>query len=324
MSFRNSIVNTQDVIDPSRTITLRNAFANSIKTRFGVFKKNLVDVLVTDDVFGLVGNRRPGQGAFAFPNSSAKVTAFMKWIDEQIINDILQVTQIEQVIVSTNATWMNPYIHDAYKKGVIKARTQLIHTPAEVNEELDLSVNKKPKSKIKRPPTLSRTGGVEASLMLPTHLERLSMLYSRTFSELKGVTDTMSQLISRILAEGLINGVSPKILAKQIHQVITGTGEDLSLVDSLGRFIPSQVRAQMIARTEIIRAHAEAQLTEFESWGVFGVVAKAEILTTKDQRTCPKCSRLEKSVMTIEEARGTIPVHPLCRCIWIPFIEIEK
>jgi SPP1 gp7 family putative phage head morphogenesis protein len=305
-------------LDPSRTITLRNAFSKAMRSRFRSFTGTLVEVIVDDNVFGVKVNRKPGQGAFAFPNSAEKITAFMRWFEELIINEILQITQVEQVTTSVNSMWMNPFIQDAYKKGIMKARTQLIHPVVNVNSKL--SVNAKP-PRAKKVPPLSQTGGVDASLTIPAHMERLSMLYSRTFSELKGVTAAMSQMVSRILAEGLINGTSPTTLAKQIVQAVSGLGEDLSLIDSLGRFIPAEVRAEMIARTEIIRAHAEAQLTEFENWGVYGVVAKAEIQTTKDQRTCPKCSRLEKAVMTIEEARGVIPVHPLCRCIWIPFIE---
>jgi len=310
----------KQAIDPSRTSALRNAFAKASRKRFQQLLKTLNEVVIEDDAFGLVANKRPGPRAFAFPRTADKVAAFMKWFREQVIDDILQVTQIERVGESVENAWTNPFIRDAYKRGIQKARVQIIKGENSVS---GLNVNARaPRIRSrKRTPTIKETGGVDVSLLNPLHEERLNILYSRTFTELKGVTDAMEQHIARVLSEGIANGVGPKELARHMVRVVSGGGGTLSTTDSLGRFIPATRRAEMIARTEIIRAHAEAQLTEFQAWGVHGVVAKAEILTTKDERTCPRCLRLEKQVFTIDEARGVIPVHVMCRCIWVPFIE---
>lgn len=306
--------------DPSRTIALRNAFSRAMKRKFLTFLKTVIEVVDEDNVFGLVVNRKPGQGAFAFPATADKVGIFMKWLQEQIQNEILQVTQIETVGSSVTAAWTNSFILAAYKRGIIRARIQLIQAQSTLPL---INTNRKPKRKRTVLP-LSQTGGVEAALSTPVHAERLSMLYSRTFIELKGVTESMSNLIAKALANGLMSGMTEKELAKHIVRVVSGGGGTLGMTDSLGRFIPATRRAEMIARTEIIRAHAEAQLTEFSNWGVNGVVGKAEILTTKDERTCPKCLRLEKQVFTIDEARGIIPVHTMCRCVWVPFLGDSK
>jgi hypothetical protein len=73
-----------------------------------------------------------------------------------------------------------------------------------------------------------------------------------------------------------------------------------------------------LARTEIIHAHAEGQLDAFELLKVEGVQVLAEWSTAGDEIVCELCSDLEGVVMTIKEARGSLPRHPNCRCAWVP------
>jgi hypothetical protein len=42
------------------------------------------------------------------------------------------------------------------------------------------------------------------------------------------------------------------------------------------------------------------------------------ILTAGDDRVCDECDSLEGLTFTIEEARRLIPVHPNCRCVFVP------
>lgn len=322
MNLIKSIV-LNKAIDPSQTTMLREAFVRAMRMRFNKLRKLIYEVIVDDDVFGMSDNvtgfsamerdnqqrenrskgiyinKKPGPGAFRFTRSGDKVAAFMKWLQEQVQDDILQVTQIAQVGSAVDAAWTNIYIQDSYKRGIMRARTQLKGVA----------------------PPIGLTGGVEASLMNPFHIDRLGLLFTRVFNELKGITDAMDQQISRVLSQAMADGVGPRAIARRLNQVITGMGKDLSMTDSLGRFIPAQRRAETLARTEIIRAHAEAQLQEFENWGVAGVTAKAEFVTAGDGRVCEKCASLAGQIRTIKQAHGIIPVHPGCRCIWIPYIE---
>jgi len=79
-----------------------------------------------------------------------------------------------------------------------------------------------------------------------------------------------------------------------------------------------QSRALTIARTEIIRAHAEGQLDTFEKLKVEKLGVMAEWSTAGDDRVCGLCSDLEGVVITVREARGIIPRHPNCRCTYVP------
>ncbi len=121
-----------------------------------------------------------------------------------------------------------------------------------------------------------------------------------------------------MLAQGMADGLGPRQLARNLTRTISGPVGDLGITDTLGRFIPAERRAVILARSEIIRAHAQAQLQEFENWGVAGVTAAAEFRTAGDTRVCPLCAPIDGRVYTIEQARNIIPVHPQCRCAWLP------
>jgi SPP1 gp7 family putative phage head morphogenesis protein len=301
--------------DPTQTTVLRNTFVRDSNKRFNLLARTITEAIVQDDVFGLRddGVRRinrnkltvmqsPGPRAFDFPRSSDKIAAFMDWLHRQVENDILQVADITRVGDSVENAWTNVYIESSYRRGVTSARNQLVRGGFDV-------------------PPLSQTGGILASMSAPFHVDRLGLLFTRTFSELRGITAAMEQQIGRVLTQGIADGLGPSTLARQLVAVIKGGGADLGLTDTLGRFIPARRRAQILARTEIIRAHAEATLQEFESWGVQGVVVKAEWITAGDNRVCQRCADLEGSVFTIAQAQGMIPLHAQCRCAWLPFID---
>jgi SPP1 gp7 family putative phage head morphogenesis protein len=96
---------------------------------------------------------------------------------------------------------------------------------------------------------------------------------------------------------------------------------DLGITDTLGRFIPAQRRAEMLARTEIIRAHHLATIQEYRNWGVLGIYVKGEWKTAGDDRVCSQCASLEGNIYTLDEIESMIPLHPNCRCIALPYIE---
>jgi SPP1 gp7 family putative phage head morphogenesis protein len=80
------------------------------------------------------------------------------------------------------------------------------------------------------------------------------------------------------------------------------------------------VRGELLARTEIIRAHAEATLNRYQEFGVEGVTGDVELQTSEDDKVCELCKGLVGKVFTIEEARGVLPLHPNDRCAWKPVI----
>jgi hypothetical protein len=125
-------------------------------------------------------------------------------------------------------------------------------------------------------------------------VESVKLLAGRTFAELEDVNAQMAARMSRILATGLVTNSTPEEIADELVKETTL---------ELGR-------AQMIARTELIRAHAEGQLTAMEHMGIETVNAAVEWDTADDGHVCNKCSPLSGLVLKIEEARGMLPRHP--------------
>jgi SPP1 gp7 family putative phage head morphogenesis protein len=291
--------------DPTRTTVLRNAFARDMRIRFNELIQVIVKAVFTQDCFGL--NRvqvfqltAPGEQAFAFPRSAEKLEAFMVWLKEQERRGLITTGELQQVGSSIEAAWTNLYVFDSYKRGVIRARYELQKAGYKV-------------------PSIEDSGGIEIAMGNPFHLERVGLLYARVYEELKGITAAMDTQISRVLAQGMADGDGPRLLARKLVAVIDGAkmGE-LGITDSLGRFIPAKRRAEMLARTEMIRAHHLATIQEYRNWAVAGVRVDAEIVTAGDTRVCDKCQGMEGKIYTLDQIEGMIPFHTCCRCMALP------
>jgi len=294
-------------VDPTRTIALRNSFARQMIKRFKELNTIIYKAIVIQDCFGLQSTQEltgytmqiPPREAFEFLTSQEKVAEFMRWLQEQVNEGILQVSQMRQIGQAVQSAWTDLYVADSYKRGIIRARYEL--------NDIGFNV-----------PSIEAIGGVGISMSTPFHMDRVGLLYTRVYNDLKGITDTMATQISRILAQGMIDGDGPKLLARKIAAVITGKGDTLALTDSLGRFIPAMRRAEVLARTEIIRAHHVATIQEYRSWGVVGIKVRAEWQTAGDSRVCERCASLQGKIFTLDEIEGMIPLHPQCRCIALP------
>ena len=271
--------------DPTRTKTLRKAFSSEINKRFlwlrGMVRKSLVD----RDVLALKENiALPGSRAFDFPRSSEKVEAFMRWLGEMEDRGIFSLRKGVSRSQSSNVKWADVYIDSAYRQGMRRGNHEL--------RKAGYSV-----------PSLSEEG-INVLFSQPVHADRVGLIYTRVFSELKGVTDAMDQQISRILAQGMAEGVNPREIADRITSSI--------------RDIQKQ-RALKIARTEVVRAHHHASMALYEEAEVEGVALLAEWSTAGDRNVCEFCNMMaSQGPYNLNEAWGMIPAHPNCRCVMLP------
>jgi len=151
-------------------------------------------------------------------------------------------------------------------------------------------------------------GVVTTFLKAPEQISKVKLLSTRAFGELRGIGAATAQKLNRILSNGIIAGLGPRELASQIN----------SEIDSI-----TKKRALVMARTEIIHAHAEGQLDSFEDLGIDELGVMAEWATADDAHVCELCRPLDGVVMTVKQARGMIPRHPNCRCAFIPAIGVE-
>lgn len=295
--------------DPTKTTGLRNRFAAEMGRRFTALRRLIYKTIVDEDCFGLGPAyklyRPTVHTSFDFPTNQAKVEAFMAWLRKQQDDGILEIISLPRLGQSLGEPWTNMFVKDSYSRGVIRAREQLMSAGYGAPGIGDVEAL-----------PLLGTPALAGVLANPFHVDRVASLYIRTYDQLKGITAAMDTQISTILAQGMADGDNPIQIAKKLNFIISGQGDSLGVTDSLGRFIPAERRAKMLARTEIIRAHAQAQLTEFKVWGVAGVNVVAE-WETAGFNVCPLCLELSaKGPYTIEQAMNMIPAHPHCRCAW--------
>lgn len=276
-------------IDPTQTKILRDKYSTDSYKRFRNLKGLVRKTLIDNNALNLI-NRKLSLNApddpqpkndFEFEQDYDKVDAFMDWLQEAEDKGILEVIKKDGGKVAARNEWQNKYVKAAYKKGFKDATTRLAKTGIKVAEY----------------------SSVETAFFQSIHSNTLGMLYTRNFRELKGITNAMDQQISRELTRGISKGDSAYTIAKAINDRI----------DKIGI-----TRARVLARTEIVRAYNESALNRYEEAGVEGVDVKAEHSTAGDKRVCATCKALESKTYTIEEARDKIPVHPRCRCTWLP------
>ncbi len=271
-------------LDPTRTTMLRRKFMVDMTRRFKSLSKAIQVLVVEDDAFGLEGPAvLQVRQAWRFRTNAQKIKEYRKWLQQQINAGILS-----PVGGISGKPWTAPYIESAYKKGGLNAYTTL--------RAAELANN----------PSLFEGGQAEfirTAFAGPEALHKIELLYERAFNELRGVTDAMGQQMSRTLADGLSQGYGTRKIARELRKNVTNI---------------TKTRANVLAKTEIIRAHAEGQLDAYEILGVKEVGVMAEWSIAGDERVCPECGELEGVVMTIQEAKGLIPRHPNCRCSWIP------
>lgn len=271
-------------IDPTRTGSIVRRFISDIRRRVRKLAAAVTLFLDTEDELGLKHTTtlvRMARRTFAFHTDSDKLKAFNSWFAQQVEANVL----IPRRGPNWDPTkpWTAEYVEAAYKRGLLNS-----YFASKKGFAGDIEQNQ-----------LEFMRGFNSA----EAVSKLRLLATRSFEELKGVTAQMSASMSRTLAAGLAEGRNPIDIAKTMRQ-------------SLGTI--SKQRAELIAKSEVIRAHAEGQLDSFEKLGVKELGLRAEFSTALDSRVCPQCAALEGQVYPIEEARGLIPLHPRCRCSWIP------
>lgn len=288
---------------PTRTKTIQDDYQAAMYRRFRRIRGLIRETIVENDAFGLrdqaestgpsdpFGNVDLSTNAepaddFEFEEDGDKIDAFLKWFRSIADDEILEVVRRgPDGGITARERWQNVYIRRAYGRGLKFANARLREAGLDV-AGIDL----------------------DRAFSQPVAAETLSRLYMRNFRGLQGITQAVGTAISRKLSEGLAKGWNPRKMARELND----------RVDSIGFN-----RAKTLARTEVIRAHTESTLDRYE--GELGeggsVVGQAEYLTAEDTDVCTRCKPLNGREFSIAEARGLIPIHPNCRCAWVPVVD---
>lgn len=264
--------------DPTQTTVLRNQFRKEMRKRMTAVRR-LIKTSVADNDALRLGNtlsvlQSQPASKFDFPSDINKLPAFMDWLRSVMDIEVLGGDGY------TAGHWQNAFIRQAYIAGIKRAETELRKAGIDipfvdiVTLPLDLP-----------------------GVTVPVNTPALEMLYIRNFELLRGVNEAVASAVQQELTQGMLTGLGPRAMAKKL----------IGRVDVIGK-----VRAERIARTEVIRAFNEAALSRYEQAGLSQVSGKAEFSTAGDNRVCPICAGLEGKIYTVKEARGVIPVHPNC------------
>lgn len=275
--------------DPTRTGPIQLRFFQDLNQRFRKLQTAIIDFMVVKDVLDL--QERPDPLAFlnnarefGFNTDPEKLESFNAWFAEQVRLHVFSVP----LGTPSDRPWLAQYVNSAYRQGM--ANAYLASQSAGVLTPGMASVS---------------VADFLAAFAGPVAVSQVRLLYTRAFEELRGITADMAADMSRILAQGLVDGSGPARIAQAMNRSIRGM---------------SRRRGMLLARTEIVRAHAEGQLDSFETLGVRSLGVRAEWSTAGDDRVCPRCAANEGKLFTIEKARGKIPLHPQCRCAWVPYV----
>lgn len=271
---------------------IRRQFMAKLRRRFRELRQEIhtfvvtLDALALDPKTTLIVMAQPRE--FQFQTDAGKLQSFNDWFRQQVDAKILS----PDAGTRPDQPWTTTYVDSAYRRGQLNAflSTRQLDLPTGDGETGDVG-------------DMSQEEFLRSGFGAPETLSKVQLLATRSFEQLKGVTSAMGADMNRIMAQAIADGLGAEETARR-------------LMDSLDSLTSG--RAMTLARTEIIHAHAEGQLDAFDRLGVTSLGLKAEWSTAGDDHVCPLCQEKEGKLYTVEAARGLIPLHPNCRCTWIP------
>lgn len=297
LANRKIVYNAEVRRDPTRTTTLRREYQGKMYKRFREVKGLIRTTVDKNDALDMGDRRSPVVLAvgpvsrFDVTQESEKISEFMSWLRRVIDDKVLLVANREAGEILERERWQDAYVRAAYKKGLGNGLTELKRRGIDLLADM---------------PQEWQGSGVESLFSHPMHADRVATLAQRNFTELQGITEAMDQQIARTLAEGMTRGDGPRTIARALND----------RVDKIGI-----TRARVMARTEVVKAHSDSVLNLYEQAGIDDVTVLAEHTVIHDDRLCEICAEMEGNIYTIKEARGIIPVHPNCRCSWLPVVD---
>lgn len=285
--------------DPSRTGGIRRRAAARIRARTDGLAAAVRKLLVTDDAFGLrplpslYGPAKP-PGSDPTVNAGTdwrgmsdadKIKAFSAWVRSRL--------GAKGAGLTDRQLW-EEYVRAGFRQGWGRAWDQTKGASARPPQTADDVAGGYYAG--------ARDQFLQSAFQRPVTAETLEALVTRALEESTQLTEAAAVKAVRTLADGLVRGDGPRRIAADLVK-----GLDVT-----------RARAELIARTEIVRAHAEGQLSGLETLGVTRVGVEVEWTVTPDARVCPRCRAMAGTVLSVDDARGRIPLHPNCRCAWIP------
>lgn len=155
------------------------------------------------------------------------------------------------------------------------------------------------------------------------HMKSTSVVFAaQAAHEIVGIVETSIQQMVRAVSAGIAGRRTPYQMYRSLLVVLNKV---------------ARARLILMSHNLITAAFNGGKLTAYETLGVnrVGVIAETipatakkprrgfgdatvQILTAGDDNVCPICEDLEGAEFELRDAWGVLPIHPNCRCVWIP------
>lgn len=152
------------------------------------------------------------------------------------------------------------------------------------------------------------------------HQKALNNVLRMGFTDVKNVNDSIKNDLRRSLYDAMNNGEGIKGAKERIIASFKKKPKkELKAFQKDSRLTP-EYRAELIARTSIIKSYNEAAVEQLKQLGI----KKKKWIAKMDKSTCEICKGLNNQVVGIddqfefkEKKYNTAPVHPNCKCMII-------
>lgn len=132
-------------------------------------------------------------------------------------------------------------------------------------------------------------------------METYEALVNMSLDLVKGLTEETKKKMAFEIRQSLLKGEGTREIAARIRSVAN----------------MAKSRADMIARTETIRAFNTAAEKRYKLAGV----KKYQFIAAKEERTCMRCLSHDGKIYRFDDAGAPKPpLHPRCRCTIVPVI----
>jgi SPP1 gp7 family putative phage head morphogenesis protein len=211
------------------------------------------------------------------------------------LDDVLRQLKRDQTLVFRKST------KDAFKGGIAQGISEL--TSASLPFYADL-----------KPDSIDKLATKVLSIVDTNALDFMTQ-YNLTLAG--DVNRELADGIKRVIMQGIIEGKGTDDIVRDLGRVVIY--KDSFKQAGTKVFSKAQYRMEMIARTEVLRAHNMGRIKFHQHVGI----EKLEWMTMGDERTCPVCGPLNGKTFPIDKFPGQ-PAHPFCRCINLPVLSYIK
>ncbi len=266
-------------------------------------------------------------------------------VEIQAIADRLEPTLRRQFLAAVEKLRRRISI-DAIVKAIARGEVTIAITGAITDWPRDLRPAVRTLNQVFASAAMATAHQVRPLLRVPTAFNLVNPLAleaadTRTSLLVREIGDETRRALQVTIRQAIETGQSPKVVARVIRSMVGLTERQAAAVMKYQLTLLAQGaevtkaavaaqrysatllnrRAEMIARTETVRASNDGQLEVWrraQAQGLIALDAKKRWIVTPDDRLCPRCAPLQgiEVLLSMPFPGGVLgpPLHPQCRC----------